>query len=156
MDGYVWKVYNRSYIHRNAPKASGGVGLLIKQWVFEAFDYETLDMSFEGILCSKFTSKHSDYNFIVFSCYLPPENSVWGRDSDAFFAHILGDIYSNCDCDAIYLCGDFNARIGTSRDISDFDVIPERSVLDNSVNQHGHSFVEFLNEAKFCTLRSHM
>ena len=109
-------------------------------------------MSFEGILCSKFTSKHSDYNFIVFSCYLSPENSVWGRDSDAFFAHILGDIYSNCDCDAIYLCGDFNARIGTSRDISDFDVIPERSVLDNFVNQHGHSFVEFLNEAKFCTL----
>ena len=125
---------------------------MIKQWVFEAFDYETLDMSFEGILCSKFTSKHSDYNIIVFSCYLPPENSVWGRDSDAFFAHILGDIYSNCDCDAIYLCGDFNARIGTSRDISDFDVIPERSVLDNFVNQHGHSFVEFLNEAKFCTL----
>ena len=72
MDGYVWRGYNRSYIHRNAPKASGGVGLLIKQWIFEEFDYETLDMSFKGILCSKFTSKHSDYNFLVFHviCHL--------------------------------------------------------------------------------------
>ena len=152
MDGYVWRGYNRSYIHRNAPKASGGVGLLIKQWIFEEFDYETLDMSFEGILCSKFTSKHSDYNFLVFSCYLPPEISVWGRDSESFFAHILGDIYSNSDCDAIYLCGDLNARIGSLEDISEFDIVPKRSVLDNSVNQHGHSFIEFLNEAKFCTL----
>ena len=66
MDGYVWRGYNRGFIHRNAPKASGGVGLLIKQWIFEEFDYETLDMSFEGILSSKFTLKHSDYNFLVF------------------------------------------------------------------------------------------
>ena len=152
MDIYVWRGYNRGYIHRNASKVSGGVGLLIKQWIFEEFVYEALDMSCEEILCSKFTSKHSDYNFLVFSCYLPPENSVWGRDLESFFAHILGDIYSNSDCDAIYLCGDVNARIGTLEDISEFDIVPKRSVLDNSVNQHGHSFIEFLNEAKFCTL----
>jgi hypothetical protein len=32
--GYVWYGFNRPEIHRNAPKASGGVGLLVKKMDF--------------------------------------------------------------------------------------------------------------------------
>ncbi|CAC5399192.1 unnamed protein product [Mytilus coruscus] len=40
VDGNTWKGHNRNEIHRNAPKASGGVGLLIKQWILEEYKYE--------------------------------------------------------------------------------------------------------------------
>ena len=34
--------------------------------------------------------------------------------------------------------------------ISDMDNIPSRNSLDNVVNRHGHTFLEFLNDAKIC------
>ncbi|CAG2186252.1 unnamed protein product [Mytilus edulis] len=136
VDGYTWKGFNRQYIHRNAPKASGGVGLLIKNCIFEEYKYETIDIIRDGVMCGKFQSKSTDFNFIVFSCYLPPENSVWGRDSQGYFAHILSDIYEQCDTDAIFLCGDFNSRIGSLKDYSDFDELPSRLSLDKTLNQH--------------------
>ncbi|CAC5405576.1 unnamed protein product [Mytilus coruscus] len=137
---------------RNAPKASGGVGLLIKNWIFKEYEYETIDITRDGVICGKFQSKSTDFNFIVFSCYLPPKNSVWGRDSQGYFAHILSDIYEQCDTDAIFLCGDFNSRIGSLKDYSDFDELPLRLSLDKTVNQHGNTFLEFLNESKMCVL----
>ena len=49
--------------------------------------------------------------------------------------------------------GDLNFRIGTLNDIfQDIDHIPNRGALDNSVNQHGHELINFLNEANFCVL----
>ena len=34
-----------------------------------------------------------------------------GRDSQEFLSHVLSNIYINNDCDAVFVCGDFNARI---------------------------------------------
>lgn len=34
----------------------------------------------------------------------------------------------------------------------DCDNIPQRIVLDRTINQHGHELIEFLNESKFCCL----
>ena len=54
------------------------------------------------------------------------------------------------------MCGDFNGRIGDIDELSEFDAIDivKRHVIDNTVNQHGHSFMKFLNEAKMCILNS--
>ncbi|CAC5416256.1 unnamed protein product [Mytilus coruscus] len=51
VDGYTWKGFNRQYIHMNAPKASGGVGLSIKNWIFEKYKYETIDITRDGVIC---------------------------------------------------------------------------------------------------------
>lgn len=75
VDSYSWIGFYRHDIHRNAPKASGGVGLLIKSWMFEAYD---ITVSFEGILAVKFVHKETDRDFVVLSCYLRPENSTRG------------------------------------------------------------------------------
>ena len=85
---------------------------------------------------------------------MPPENSVWGRDSQEFLSHVLSNIYINNDCDAIFVCGDLNAIIGALDDLSEFDDVNSvnRQVIDKTINQHGHSFIEFLNEAKMCIL----
>ena len=69
-----------------------------------------------GFLSVMFTHRHTDLSFVINVCYLPPDNSVWGRDATVFFSHILGEIYKYSDVD-VYICvGDFNARIGKLSD----------------------------------------
>ena len=152
--GYTWKGFNRLLIHRDAPKASGGVGFLIKDSLLQEYSCDIVDKTRDGILCIKLVSKSTDYSVLFITCYLPPENSVWGRDSQEFLSHVLSSVYINNDCDAVFVCGDFNARIGDIDELSEFDDIDivKRHVIDNTVNQHGHSFIEFLNEAKMCIL----
>ena len=61
------------------------------------------------------------------------------------------------DFDAVIICGDMNSRIGQLSDsISMLDEIPQRSAIDKSTNQHGFTFVEFLNDAKFCVLNGRL
>ena len=65
-------------------------------------------------------------------------------------------IYINNGCASVFVCGDFNARIGSLDDLTDFDDVNilKRHVLDKTINQHGHSFIDFLNEAKLCILKT--
>ena len=108
-------------------------------------------MSFEGILSVKFCHKFTDFSFIVICCYLPPENSVWGRDSDKFFSHLTSELYTYSYADCIIICGDLNARTGCSQDIIpeiDFEIAP-RFNLDETVNSHGKSLIDFLKATKF-------
>ena len=153
IEGYMWLGYNRQEIHRNAPKASGGVGIFIKEKLLQNYNAEIVDKSFDGILGVKFSNKATDYTFVVYASYLPPERSTRGRDAQSFFSHVLAQMYLFYDSDAIFVVGDLNSRIGNIHDASpDFDGIPQRTVLDKTINQHGHDFCEFLIEAKMCTL----
>ena len=121
--------------------------------MYEEYEIYIVDKSLDGILGVKFVHKSTDYDFIVFACYLPPENLTRGRDAQTFYAHLLSQIYINSESDGIFIAADFNARIGSMSDIiGDFDSIPPRNVLDKSINQHGHDLLEFLNDAKFCVL----
>ena len=92
---------------------------------------------------------HTDYEFVYITCYLPPENSVWGRDSERFFAVLLHIIYSS-ETENIIIAGDFNSRVGNLSDrIEDVDSIPLRNSIDSHINQHGKNMIEFLQESKF-------
>ena len=50
IDGYTWYGHNRTEIHRNAPTASGGIGILVKESVTKLFDTEIFDKSCDGVL----------------------------------------------------------------------------------------------------------
>ncbi|WAR23590.1 hypothetical protein MAR_037259, partial [Mya arenaria] len=110
-EGYRWFGYNKIEIYRRAPKPSGGVGILIKQCVADAYEVCKVDKVYEGILALKITHRETESDLVIFSCYLPPENSVWGRDGQSFFAHLLSLIYTHGDCDYMFIGADFNARI---------------------------------------------
>ncbi|CAC5398576.1 unnamed protein product [Mytilus coruscus] len=78
----------------------------------------------------------NDSNFLVFACYLPPENSSRGRDAPSFFAHLLAQIYLNDECGAMWLTGDFHSRIGSLPDkLNDIDCVPMRNTIDKRINQ---------------------
>ena len=116
------------------------------------FDVSIADKSYDGILCLKFTHKFSNYCFILMSCYLPPSNSVWGRDGVSFYNHLMSLVYNFSNADAIYIAGDLNSRFGDV--IETIDLIdcqlPERKILDQGKNKHGETFLDFLRDGQLC------
>ena len=77
-------------IHVNAPKGSGGVGIFVRNALFETFDISVIDRSYDGILGLALSNKVTSYKIAVFAAYLPPENSPWGRNATDFYSHLLG------------------------------------------------------------------
>ena len=151
MDGYIWFGLNRK-MHTKACRASGGVGMLVRSSLFQYYSIEIIEKD-DGIIGLLFEHKLSEYNFVIFSCYLPPENSPWGRDASAFFCRLLSLVYQFSEVDAIYIGGDINARIGNLEDfIPTIDSIPQRAAIDDFVNKHGETFLEFLRDSKMCVL----
>ena len=63
----------------------GLVKFLVKQSVFNSFHVRVLDKAYDGILGLELHHKDTDTSIAMFTCYLPPENSPWGRDADSFF-----------------------------------------------------------------------
>ena len=53
---------------------------------------------------------------MLYACYLPPDNSVWGHDPNTFYAHLLTELCMHNEAGAVILCGDFNGRIGNMAD----------------------------------------
>ncbi len=151
INGYNFIPHHRTVRHHKSPKMRGGVGLLVKDTVYNAYSVKILDKTFDGILCVLFTDKQTDYTFIICTCYLPPENSPYAYPND-FFGHLLALMYMYNDVDSFYVCGDVNARIGTASDVSDIDCIPVRQPLDDISQGHNEAFLEYLNDGKLCIL----
>ena len=94
--------------------------------------------------------RDSDYLFHVFSTYLPPENSNYGRDAQKFFDYLLGQLY-NYSADDVILVGDLNAKIGKENDIVLEQINgPTRLTDQLTKNSHGQSFLEFLEGGHCC------
>jgi len=148
-DRYTVFCNNRREKHKNARKYSGGVAVLIKHDVLDEFDTRIIDKSLDGLLVMELVNRSSEFTLVLFACYLPPENSVWGRDPTSFYAHIISQMYMNQNADAVVMCGDFNSRIGSMSDIvNDVDDIVTRKVLDTVKKGHGESFIDFVKDSK--------
>ena len=152
VEDYAWFGHNRQSRHVRSVRGSGGVGILIRNDLLTQFKVAIVDISMEGLLGISLTHRTSGVSVAVFVCYLPPTTSVWGRDSDSFFAHLLGQMYLCSDYDHIILCGDFNARVGNESDtIPDIDSdLGPRNAIDNVKSGHYESFLEFVKDSRMC------
>ena len=146
VDGYSWLGFNRSTKHVQSPFTHGGVGISKKNNMYDQYTINVIDKSFDGILGIKLTHKITKYNIVIFSCYLPPDNSPWAEPY-LFFEHLLYQLYLHKQEDA--LC-DFNARLGNKIDISNFDKIPKRKPIDFNKNAYCYTLLEFLKDGKCC------
>jgi len=82
--------------------------------------------------------KISHFSINLVTCYLPPENTGWGRDCTNVYAHLTTLLYMCTTVDLIMFSGDFISRIGDFHDcIDDVNEILNRSILDNQCNKHG-------------------
>ena len=121
------------------------------QLLLNEYNVKIIDKVLDGILGIELKHNISDFSFCIYSCYLPPENSPHGRDAVQFYTHLLSEMYIHGESDAILICGDLNSRIGHMKDtIDDIDQIPQRTVIDSVINQHGNVLIEFLEESKMC------
>ena len=79
--GYTWYGHNRSLKHVRAKRGSGGIGLLVRDQVYEEFTVKISNKSIDGIIALDLTHKTNDFSITVIGGYLPPENSVYGIDT---------------------------------------------------------------------------
>ena len=151
--GYTWFGHNRQLVNKRALKGSGGVGILAANYLFSEFDIFVLDKQFDGMLTLSLCHKETEYKFILVTAYLPPDNSLYGRDATGFFSHLINLIYMHTDYDAIYIAGDLNGRIGNKSDfIECVDDIPKRTAIDIDFKGHGEAILDFCFESKFCVV----
>ena len=137
-------------MHVRARKASGGVGILIRNEIVTNYKVRIIDRSVEGILGFEFVDKYTEYCFRIYACYLPPEGSPWANPTE-FYGHLVSELSRGSECDNILLCGDFNARVGDMQDvINGLDDISDRKVIDKIRNSYGQDLIAFLNDSKMC------
>ena len=80
-------------------------------------------------------SKAGQVHLNIAVCYLPPLNSYRQIDAQKFYDCLLSSVYNYQNKGHIFICGNFNSRIGDMQDfIEGVDDIQSRDVLDYSVN----------------------
>ena len=95
-------------------------------------------------------------SIIIFVCYIPPDNSPYGKDVDGVFSHLTAQLHLASDADLIFICGDMNARVGEQNDLLTDQIedicIPKRKIIDFTTNKHGSSMIDFCKTVGFCML----
>ena len=81
----------------------GGLGFLIKKYIYTCYYIKCIDHTYEGILAYSFIDKNTEFHMTIIGVYLPPEYSLFYQYQD--------------ESDILLLCGDINARIGNVNDV---------------------------------------
>lgn len=103
-----------------------------------------------------FANKHDGSIISACVCYAPPEHSTRAIKVVELLDTLLTQIHSFQQDGHIWLCGDFNSRLGDRLDyIDDIDEVPDRHVLDLARNAYGELFSEFLQNVNLCVLNGH-
>ena len=102
--GYTWFGFNRSVKNIRAPKGSGGVGILLKNWIVNEFTVSVFDKAHDGVLAISMINKLTNCSIGIIVCYLPPVASDWGRNAGAFFSHITNTLYAWGNYGHIIVC----------------------------------------------------
>ena len=151
LDGYTFFDHNRKNIHRNARRGSGGVGVFVKSELFNQYDITVLDATVEDVLWLKFSSDTDAENIVICVCYLPPSDSTRLNDSELFYATLLEQVYSYQNEGQLFICGDFNSRVGDASEyIEGVDDVMSRDVIDYTVNNNGDLLIDFMVDSGLC------
>jgi exonuclease III len=131
LPGYIFLGNNKKSIHVNARKGSGGVAFLFREELSNIYNITTADDQNDGILWICFQEKLSNIKFYACVCYLPPINSSRQIDVQEFYDNLLCSVYTYQHEGLLYICDDFNGRIGHSDDyIVGVDTLPNKEIID--------------------------
>ena len=153
IDGFTYFSQNRNNIHKRAKRGSGGVGIFVRNRLFEMFTVTVLDETVEDILWLKLCSKQSQDNLVVCVCYLPPSDSVRNNDPESFYCTLLEQVYAYQNEGRLFVCGDFNSRVGDDAEyIEGVDDVAPRTVIDHVSNSNGDLLIDFLTDCGLCMI----
>ena len=128
------------------------MAVLVKDQLLNDFKIRIVDKEIDGILGIEFENKYSEFSFVIYCCYLPPENSVWGREPSTFFNHLISQLYMTQEHDLVFICGDLNGRVGKLNDVCEIDQVKSRKILDTVKGGHGESIIDFVKDAKLAII----
>ncbi len=149
----MWYGNNRSFVHKNACRASGGIGFLVKRTLIDCHDVDVIENQADGIIALGISNKKSHFSTLIIGLYVPPENSVIGEKIDSFLENVTNMLYEHNDYDMTIVCGDFNSRLGKELDyIPEIDVLPLRVIIDEVHDQNGITMCDFLLENKLAVV----
>lgn len=154
LEGYHCIGNNRKQISNNAWRGSGGIGFLIKNSLYDNFEVNILDDSRDDILWIYLKNKDDpELTLYLCVCYLQPERSSRGNIAQEFYDCLLSQMYLYSTGCPIFICGDFNGRVGNLQDFNDsLDYLPKRIPIDETRNAFGDYLLDFLKDSNCCML----
>ena len=159
VSGYTFYGHNRVNLHRRAKRGSGGVGIFVRNQLLNTFTVSVLDDTVEDILWVKLIHRDNmpSDNIVLCVAYLPPSDSVRNNDPEAFYCSLLEQIYAFQNEGKLFVCGDFNSRVGDDSDyIEGVDDVRPRDILDSTSNANGDLLIEFLVDCGLCMVNGRL
>ena len=132
--GYTWFGNNRKSISKRASRASGWVGILIRNSVLKQYSVASISDQHDGILWLQLINRTTNKQFGICVCYLLPAGSSRGDQSQEFFDTLKALVIDNYHLGEFLICGDFNARCDPIRHSKCGGNIPSRFPVDKVSN----------------------
>ena len=162
LNNYIVHNFNREFQHRHAKRNSGGLALYYRECLKDGITIVKQDLNTMVWIKLDKSFFHVDNDIYICGVYL------WGEDSPAY--HIINvDLFDTLEnnisiFDAlgdVYICGDFNSRVGLKRDYIAFDdnnsfidddnytpdITMTRASLDNKCNSFGQKLLDLCKGA---------
>ena len=149
VNGYDYYGLNRKLQVKNS-RGSGGVRILVKTSLHAEFAVDRCYELKDNVLGLMLNSDVGDERYVVFCVYLPPEGSRYGQENDNILNKLTIELYRWCETDGIFMCGDFNTRVGNLKDNIISDELSKCVVIDEGLNQQGKRLISFINDVRGC------
>ncbi len=153
LTGYTTIHKKRSVANIRARRGTGGLAFVVKNELLVNYTVKQIYIDRDEVIVLKLVHKLTGFTLMLLGVYLPPETSVYSQDPDQFFESLVSFLYEHCNEDLTVLFGDINARISDKKDyIEGIDDLPPRVDIDEGINDHGKSFLNFLIQTNMCVV----
>ena len=141
LPGYQFHHVSRTFKHKNASRASGGIGILVAN----KFEKHTrIDSTYDHLEWLPITTEYYQKSIKIGCAYIPPENSTYVGLRNDYFTMLEEEVTRYTESHHIILCGDFNSRTGRAPDYdNNINVLNERCNEDGVINKYGRSLLNF-------------
>ena len=146
LPGYVFYGANRHNMLVKSNRGSGGIGILIKAELLNSLTAKVCFQLDDNVLGIKLSNLISKEEIVVFCVYLPPDNSRYGQLNETILNKLTIEMFNQCEASQVFICGDFNARIGKNNDCILNDNVPSRRVIDETSNNQGNRLLSFVSD----------
>ena len=166
--GFTFTHFPRKTLHPRTHRASGGIGIFVRNNLMGKIK---INNTLETIVWIKLKSSlvNTENDVCIGCIYMPPEGSSYVIDTCCPFTDLQEEI-SKIQCKNIFLCGDFNARVGSLLDydngspdelpgnahwLENFLDTPKtmpRQSVDNTVNKYGKNLIDMCKSSNLYIL----
>ena len=144
--GYKFHHVSRKLKHKNACRASDGIGILISN---KHANLTRIDHTYDYLVWLTLATDCCQKKNKIGCTYIPPENSTYVGDGNDYFTMLEEEVARYIETLHILLCGDFNSRTGQAPDYeagvidTNVNVSNQRSNEDKVINKYGQLLLKF-------------